>query len=157
MVYATARSVREERSKQRFALQDFSLIRVSLVRGKSGWRIGSVENERNPFRAATTRGARAGVLRVTKLLRQFVHGEDAQPALYADVRQALLALEIAEDTAAARIADVFALRLLHKLGYIAAHDSFAAQLTTSNWTDEPAPLSPHAERAVTTALHASHL
>ena len=37
MLYATARSVREERSKQRYALQDFSHITVTLVKGKGGW------------------------------------------------------------------------------------------------------------------------
>jgi len=55
MIWASARSVREERSKQRYALQDFSLIRVSLVKGKSGWRIGSVEATCNPFMEARSR------------------------------------------------------------------------------------------------------
>ncbi|MEX2341217.1 MAG: recombination protein O N-terminal domain-containing protein, partial [Candidatus Paceibacterota bacterium] len=49
MLWAAAKSVREERSRQRFALQDFSLIRASLIKGKSGWRIGSVESDRNYF------------------------------------------------------------------------------------------------------------
>ena len=38
MVLAAARSVREEKSRQRYALQEFALVRVSLIKGKSGWR-----------------------------------------------------------------------------------------------------------------------
>lgn len=49
MLYADARSVRLEKSKQRQALQDFSLIKVSLVKGKAGWKIGSVSEVQNYY------------------------------------------------------------------------------------------------------------
>lgn len=157
MVYATARSVREERSRQRYALQDFALIRVSLVRGKSGWRIGSVENETNAFSAARSRAARTGVLRVIKLLRQFVRGEDVQPGLYEDARHALVEICRTSETDAARISDIFTLRLLHKLGYIAVEDSFNDFVTSSDWTAGGATLPKQAEQAIERALAASHL
>ena len=47
MVWADARSVRLEKSKQRSALTDFSVVRISLVRGKAGWKIGSVIAQQN--------------------------------------------------------------------------------------------------------------
>lgn len=157
MVLATARSVREERSKQRYALQDFSFIRVSLVRGKGGWRIGSVENSGNVFSAAQTRAARAAVLRIVKLLRQFVHGEESHPALYDDVRAALTTLPALGAEQVPHLAAACTLRMLHKLGYIAAHDEYRAVLESDNWTDAPLPLPEKAERAIEAAQKASHL
>lgn len=154
MVYATARSVREERSKQRYALQNFSFVRVSLVRGKSGWRIGSVENECNVFARAKTREARADVLAATKLLRQFVQGEEPHRALFADVRRALAHLAEGD---APHVYDAFALRLLHKLGYVPSHRSFEHLITRDDWLDARTPLPPEAEDAVAAALQASHL
>lgn len=155
MVYATARSVREERSKQRFALQDFSFVRVSLVRGKAGWRIGSVENERNVFTTATSRDTRAAVRRVVMLIRQFVHGEEPHPALYDDVRVALLALENVPRSAA--VVDPFTLRLLHKLGYIAETEALRPVLTAHDWSTRTDPLPQTAQKAVENALSVSHL
>lgn len=158
MVWATARSVREERSKQRYALQDFSFIRVSLVRGKSGWRVGSVQNEVNVFSIARTREARAGVLRIVKLLRQFVQGEEPHPALYADVYTALTYIADEAHEHIAYIADRFSVRMLYKLGYIAAEPTFAPLLEEeSEWVRDGKALPDSAQRAIAHALSVSHL
>lgn len=82
MLYATAKSVREERSKQRFALQDFSLIRVSLIKGEQGWRVGSVEAKTNYFSQAEDRASRGSVVLLFKTLRRFIHGEESLPVLF---------------------------------------------------------------------------
>ena len=82
MLYATAKSVREERSKQRFALQDFSLINVSLIKGKQGWRVGSVEVEMNYFAKAEGRSARGSVVLLFKTLRRFIHDEEPLQKLF---------------------------------------------------------------------------
>lgn len=158
MVRASARSVREERSKQRYALQEFSLVRVSLVRGKTGWRIGSATGEANVFTNAGAREARAGIVRVIKLLRQFLHGEEPAPALYDDARMALLALrDLSGSHAPGHIVELFTLRLLHKLGYIASEPMFERALTDSNWTDGAASLPAEATQAIERALSVSHL
>ena len=82
MIYATARSVREERSKQRCALQEFSRVRVSLIKGKTGWRVGSVEVKQNDYALAFDREARGSVVMLYKMLRRFIHGEEASPELF---------------------------------------------------------------------------
>jgi recombinational DNA repair protein (RecF pathway) len=101
MLYASARSVREEKSKQRYALQDFSLITVTLIKGKTGWRIGSVETEGNVFGNALSRQSRGSVVRVLKLVRRFVAGEEPHPELYDELVYALQYL--ASDTATHRV------------------------------------------------------
>lgn len=119
MLFASARSVREERSKQRYALQDFSQIRVSLVKGKSGWRVGSVEPLGNSFLSAQDRKARARVSFVFTALRRFVHGELALERAYADSVQLLSCVHV-EDAAWEKLQQLFLLRLLAQLGYVAS-------------------------------------
>ena len=111
MVFATARSVREERSKQRYALQDFSCIRVSLVKGKSGWRIGSVEALGNPFLRAESRALRGSISYVVTQLRRYVHGEIPLPRAYADAYYLLYEKELqgADDPI---LQELFLVRLL---------------------------------------------
>ena len=82
MLYAEARSVREERSRQRFALQDFSLVRVSLIKGKATWKIGSIEVKMNFFMLATDKAARGSVVSLTRFLRRFYGTQEAAPALF---------------------------------------------------------------------------
>lgn len=118
MVFAHARSVREERSKQRFALQDFSQIRVSLVKGKSGWRIGSVESLGNSFLHARTREERGHVSFLITQLRKYVHGEIALSKIYDDIVTILEGMEIYAPKWDV-VGRVFMLRLFAELGYIA--------------------------------------
>ncbi len=89
MLYAEARSVREERSRQRFALQDFSLVRVSLIKGKATWKIGSIEVKKNFFMLATDKAARGGVVSLTRFLRRFYGTQEAAPALFDYIVSAL--------------------------------------------------------------------
>jgi recombinational DNA repair protein (RecF pathway) len=120
MLFASARSVREERSRQRFALQDFSVITVSLIKGNTGWRIGSVQAEGNLFTEATDRAVRGSVVRVCKFLRRFVAGEEPHPELYDEIMIGLSHLAHADQTNRAVIEEIMLARLLRSLGYIGA-------------------------------------
>lgn len=133
MLHAVARSVREERSRQRYALQEFSHVRVSLIRGRHGWRIGSVATTTNFYSACTGRAQRAGVRRVILLLRQFLHGETAHPDLFADTCAALSCLTEAPASKQAGVVDAFTLRLLFYLGYVAPHSSLTPILAGEGW------------------------
>lgn len=119
MLYADARSVREERSRQRYALQDFSRIRVSLIKGKKGWKIGSVEAGNNYFSLATTRESRVSVVSVYRALRRFIHGEEVAPALFDFCLEAL-----EEATKPISHRDFFdlcvQLKIMTSLGYVAS-------------------------------------
>lgn len=156
MLWASAKSVREERSKQRFALQEFSLVRVSLVRGKSGWRIGSAESERNYFADSATKEARVVVTGVVKLLRQFLHGELNHPGVFEDAKNALSASASIAPSEATQIIDLFAFRLLYRLGYVREHKDYADFLTASKWWTL-GPLPETAARVLEKAKEASHL
>ena len=156
MLWASAKSVREERSRQRFALQDFSLIRVSLVRGRSGWRIGSVECERNYFREAgkEAKVQRGTITAIIRLLRQFVHGEVTQQDIFDDTKVALA--EAVIEVEGEKLKELFAFRLLYRLGYIQSRDSYSQNLSSSLWWTLPA-LSTEAKKALKNAETVSHL
>lgn len=117
MLYADARSVRVEKSKQRYALQDFSHIRVSLVKGKSGWRIGSVEPQINFYSEASNKAARGSVVSVCRFLRRFFKGEEAAQELYEYILSVLSTVtkDMKDRTT---VEDVIKLRILTALGYV---------------------------------------
>ncbi len=117
MLFAVAKSVREERSLQRPALQDFSRIRVSLVKGKTGWRIGSVEALQNDYSLAVSREMRGSVVLLYRLLRRFIRGEESVGDLYDVVVESLdvLLLPLANRRMVELVAEV---RILSLLGYV---------------------------------------
>lgn len=117
MLYAVARSVREERSRQRGALQDFSRVRVSLIRGKAGWRVGSVVPLGNVYATAPDRAARGSVVALVRFTRRFVAGEEAAPALFDELAAALTAIST-RPAAATDIELLATVRLLLALGYV---------------------------------------
>lgn len=158
MVYATARSAREERSKQRCALQDFAHVRVSLVKGKSGWRVGSVEPLANYYLAASDRAARGTVVTTVQLLRRLLTGEDAQPAIFADTRALLQTVNHGEQAALAVWLETYTLRTLAQLGYIASHQAYDSRLVAGlDWLDDHRVLPPEATAAISNGFAASHL
>lgn len=120
LIQAEAKSVREERSRQRFALQDFSRIKVALVKGKTGWRIGSVEVVKNDFTASPNRAVRTSIVKLYRLLRRFIHGQEIQPELFKTCWQVLDNLSTSAPSGAVSpaIDAVIELRLLEYLGYI---------------------------------------
>lgn len=117
MLYADARSVREERSRQRYALQDFSLVRVSLVKGKRGWKIGSIEAQQNYYQKATDRSARLSVVSVFRSLRRFMKGEEAAIELFDYVVMALDEL-VSSAKEPSFVLLVIQVRILSFLGYV---------------------------------------
>lgn len=121
MLFASAKSVREERSKHRYALQDCSRVRVTLVRGKSGWRVVGTEALKNYYALATTREDRGEVRDALRLLTRFLQGEEPHEELYTDV---CTYLEVRSDRARESRKLIFALRTLYALGYIGEHAQY---------------------------------
>ena len=121
MLYADARSVRKEASKQRQALQDFSFIRVSLVKGKGGWKIGSVTEVKNYYAHAADQTARGSVVKIVRLIRRFLAGEEMHESLF---DECVTALEFFSSEHVDRkcYEHIFIQRVLAQLGYIKFSD-----------------------------------
>lgn len=159
MLYAEAKSVREERSRQRYALQDLSLLRVSLVKGKRGWKIGSIEPIKNYYHESVDKAARGSVVNVCRLLRRFVKGEEANTTLFDYVIAALE--ELRKDHTKRSFVEVVSLvHILSHLGYVDQK-----QLPAEFHEIPPAEIAKHhteaafaqAEKLYTHAVSVSHL
>ena len=158
MVFATARSAREERSKQRYALQDFARVRVSLVKGKAGWRIGSVESLTNYYLSASDRKTRGTVVGAVQFLRRLVTGEEVNERVFNDVMLLLEHTAHISATSLDNVFDVFRLRTLAHLGYVAKHPSYQHYIEPDEtWLRIDTTLPPAAQRAIEQGLSVSQL
>lgn len=128
LVHARAMGVRKEKSKLRYGLQDFSLVLVSLVRGKSGWRIIGAERPRNLYFSASDRSVRGALLRTLKIVRRLVRGEETHTALYDILTDGLSILPHCTEDEIARAERILTLRILFALGYIAPKDAYRRML-----------------------------
>lgn len=126
LVHARATSVRREQSKLRYGLQDFSLVRVSLVRGKAGWRLIGAERARNLYFSSDNRHVRGAMLRIIKLVRRLVQGEETNVALYDGLIDGLSVLAACEGDGIIRAERILTLRLLCALGYVAPQSPYQA-------------------------------
>ncbi|MDO8481840.1 MAG: recombination protein O N-terminal domain-containing protein [bacterium] len=126
--------VRAGKSKMRYALQNYSLANVALVKGRSGWRLAgaaaiSVANERNE----------EGIMafaRISRLVMRFVAGEEAHEHLFEILRGAHSALMQESCEAWATIELVCVARIMHALGYISSEALKTALLTHTTYTEE---------------------
>lgn len=163
LIRAMATSVREERSKLRYGLQEFSLSEVTLVRGKEFWRVTNVtllENLHTAFRDVPD--AALMFARVFRLLQRLVVGEERHEELFATVSEAFSFLKTLPDANlanqdanaanvagsvdspairrfASRVAEVeivLVLRILYLLGYLAPRGEFGRVLSDISLWDE---------------------
>lgn len=133
MLYATARSVREERSKQRSALQEFSQIKVALIKGKQGWRVGSAVAGLNYFSLAENREARGSVVMIFKMLRRFIQGEEPSPKLFDFCVEAFV--ELTKDIQDRSFLElIIQFKIMIDLGYIDEKD-IPTEFTNSHFSD----------------------
>ncbi len=125
MVYVHAKSIREERSKQRYALQDASHVRVTLIRGKTGWKVAGAEMIQSFYAESSTRESRAFLRNIILLLRRVMQGEVAHQHIFDDVIQVMQeGMELPQK----QLEAVLSLRILESLGYVARDEEYTSLL-----------------------------
>lgn len=117
-IKASAQGVRLEKSKLKGHLQDFSLVNISLVKGRNIWRITSVDTiEVGNF---ILNGNKFNSIRsIFSLIVRLVHGEEKNEALY-DCVESFYLLLIKKDFQIETIKNaetITVLRILFRLGY----------------------------------------
>lgn len=157
---AVAISVREERSKLRYALQPGAHVRIALVQGRELWRVTGAEIlQEHPLSGKQ----KYVFLQLLELLRRLVHGEGHHEELYPLLCNAVERLSTPgcspeEAEALERIA---VLRICSILGYAGSNASLATYLSSADYSDELLKAS-HTQKAllishINESLHASHL
>ena len=122
MIYASAQGVRKISSKLRFVLQDFSYVKIDLVKGKDFWRITSV-SKTNKLEKLSNPEILKVLVNISKLLKRLLAGEDPNKDLFLDLISGLSILEKSETENELRnIEVIIVLRILNNLGYIGGED-----------------------------------
>jgi DNA repair protein RecO len=133
MIRATAKGIRYEKSKLRFAVQDYARVTVSLVRGKGTWRLTNAQTD-TLLANALAPDALGVIARVFKLLERLLSGEEADPTLFAlldggiEFLKTCTTEEMLRDTES-----VLVLRLLHQLGYVGNDASLNFYILENRW------------------------
>jgi recombinational DNA repair protein (RecF pathway) len=162
LVRTRVRGVRQISSKLRGSLEDWSLVRAYLVRGKGEWRLTNVVLLEQHFPALLASGGLASVSRAARLVARLAKGEGDGAALF----PALLSLaRFAATPRDHRTQDaaetVCALRVLRGLGYLRETPSLEPLATADSFDEATAEIAlgvrAEAVNAINEALAASHL
>ncbi|MFA5937034.1 MAG: DNA repair protein RecO [Candidatus Paceibacterota bacterium] len=122
MIYASAQGVRKMSSKLRFVLQNFSYVRIDLVKGKDFWRITSA-SKTNKLENLTRPEIFEVFINISKLLKRLLSGEETNADLFSDLLNGLSILEKSKTKDDLRnIEAIIVLRMLNNLGYIGGNE-----------------------------------
>ncbi len=162
MLMASAQGVRLLKSKLRYSLQDFSRSKVSLVRGKTGWRITSAGEIENFFAVFGKEQKKIElVVRVFSLIKHLLAGEEKNAPLYVLLRDGFdfLKNEITGEQLK-NFECLLVLRILGNLGYFGT-EKFQSFIESGEWSFDLLslfdPLRNEALRGINSSLQASSL
>jgi Recombinational DNA repair protein (RecF pathway) len=139
VVWAKAQSVRSGQSKLRCTLQDFSVGKISLVRGKETWQIIGMEPSENLYFSFGETKRFFVLARLIDFLKKMLAGEGNEEKIFIDLQQIIKlfhSLDAQNGVTTIQTAEwLFKLRTLHCLGYI-SNTQFAHLLQKNVWSVE---------------------
>ncbi|MDO8521543.1 MAG: DNA repair protein RecO [bacterium] len=162
LISARAKSIREARSRLRYALQTFAHAEIDLVEGKNGWRLISarpITSFRSLWEDAAKRRIAA---QHASLIRRLIQGEERHAELFDDILDGLSFLENIEEQKALQDTELLlVVRLVASLGYWKEQERFAPLFQTPAYSPETlralSPLRREVLQGVNHALQSSHL
>lgn len=164
LIKAHAQGVRKTNSKLRGHLADFSLTKVSLVRGKNFWRLTGATTEKNYFQIFKSTPAKLKTAaNVIRLLERLLHGEEKSEKLFDLINGGFDFLEnlLIERENVLAFETALVLRILHRLGYVQKHQHISPFAETENWNEKLLttiqPKIQHLIAVINQSLHESHL
>ncbi|OHA20499.1 MAG: DNA repair protein RecO [Candidatus Taylorbacteria bacterium RIFCSPHIGHO2_01_FULL_51_15] len=128
LIAASAQSVREERSKLRYGLQDFSYSDLSLVRGREYWRVTNAALI-DPIIRELSLQARSVFGRISLLLSRLLAGEEKNEPIFTTLLFGLEFIKKHDGRLLEGAEIVLVLRILYSLGYLAPRNEFDAFLS----------------------------
>lgn len=164
LVRATARSARENRSKLRAGLVDFSYVHATLLRGRESWRIVGAVLVNNFYYDADSKDKKQLLARLTRLLMRLLAGEEKNEALFSLFLSGMIFLAgeklFSDDIK--NLECVLVLRMLHALGYVGEGEKDLAGVILSSEITRAhlsslAPLRARAIKEINESLAQSHL
>jgi recombinational DNA repair protein (RecF pathway) len=124
LIIASARSARLSVSKLRPALQEYTHVSISCIKGKNGWKITNVVSKGNFFFDYAVHSRRV-LSQISSVLLQMIQGETPQKEIFSTIKSGFEFLKLLSDLPAdkaeketAGFEILVVLRLLYQLGYV---------------------------------------
>jgi recombinational DNA repair protein (RecF pathway) len=137
MIRATVTGIRDIKSKLRHGLVDYSLVKVSLVKGKEVWRIVNVATQGNYYYEFRKDPERTQMLaKVMLILRRFLSGEEKNAELYDAVEEMFDMMAKVSISHLPAVEYIGILRIMHLLGYVGEVVEMQTFLDPHNWNEE---------------------
>lgn len=161
LLVVNARAARKVSSKLRYSLQNYSFIRLAVVRGKNVWRLTDAENLVS-FRTAGDAKTLKILAGIFSLLNRFVHGEGENPTLFRSLDYLFRFLQETElsDDEMFTVEMLAAVQIFSALGYVGESKTLAPFLTTTISKSVVENFAPHRAEAlkeINRALKESHM
>jgi DNA repair protein RecO len=135
LIMASARSARLSVSKLRSALQEYTDVSVSCIKGKNGWKVTNVI-ESGSFYFQYPEHSHLSMARVTSVLLQMITGESPHSEIYESVKSGFEFLKSVPEKETVDFETLAVLRILHQLGYVATSSDTEVFLKDSlEWND----------------------
>ena len=138
LVFASARSVREIKSKLRYGLADFCLSSISFVRGKHEWKITSALPKKNFYhKFSQTQNKHKFIVcaHALSLIKKLVVGEEKNTELFDIVHTGFNFIEENDFTEQElrNTECIMMLRIVHNLGYFMSDFHLTPFIATADW------------------------
>jgi len=117
LIVAGARSARLSSSKLRSALQEYTYISVSCVKGKNGWKITNVVEKENFFFNYPNFSHKI-LSQISSVLLKMIPGESPHKEIFQIVKSGFEFLKTLQEKDVLNFETLVVLRILHQLGYV---------------------------------------
>lgn len=118
LIYAKAVSVRKSSSKLKFSLQQYFYSNVSLVKGRSGFKITSAIFYENFLNNSISKTSKVAVANICKTLERLVSGQEKHSQLFEIVKKGLFKLTSVSVDDVPFVEIMIILLILYHLGYV---------------------------------------
>ena len=119
LIIASVQAGRTAHSKLRPAIADYSLVRLSAVRGKNGWKATNAVAERNYFFDCSNEKNRHTLAQLTSAILRLMPGESQHSEIFDLTKSGFDHLIFVPEYDLPLFESLFMLRFLHLLGYVA--------------------------------------
>ena len=117
LIIATAQAARAAVSKLRPALQEYSHVSVSCVKGKNGWKVTNVTEKTNFF-FDYPEYIRKKLSKIASMILQMMPGESPHPEIFQTVKGGFEFMKSVEEKDLPNFEILTVLRILYQLGYV---------------------------------------
>lgn len=161
LIVASAQGARLSKSKLKGSLQEYSLVSVSLIKGKNGWKITNTSFIKNYF-FDYPKYFHEILSKISKLLQKMIVGESRHPEIFDDIKNGFDFISLLEKEKIDDFEIILVLRILHKLGYVAKEEKNERFLSDNfSWRTDVLDLTKESKRelidSINKALKESHL